>query len=735
MVKSLLVFLVATFLFFATDATAQNQTRTILVLDGSGSMWGQIDGKAKITIAQEVIGELLQSLPDNQELGLTVYGHRRKGDCSDIETIVEPALGQRAVIAKAVNSVKPKGKTPMTDAVIAAAKALRYTENKATVILVSDGIETCNPDPCAAARALEAAGVDFTAHVIGFNIDDPDAIAQMQCIAKETGGTFRTANNAAELSLALAVVAEPVATPEPAPAPVTLRANATDGRGGPQISEGLIWNLSSPDGPLIENEATGTLTSELKRGEYVISVLRIADEATAEARFGVGTVDKRIVLELPELQPPATLEGPAQAVAGSTIQIRWTGPNAKGDFIAVSNPDAKRDMINYTYTKEGPLLDLIMPPEAGNFEIRYVSSDRRKVLASLPIIVTTVAASISAPDGLAAGATVLIDWTGPDYQSDVVAVTEPGSDQLINYSYTRNGSPLELVLPPDPGTYDIVYRLGQRHQILARVPIEVTGIAYSVTAPASAVAGSTVQVAWTGPDYNGDLVAVAEIGTSGNQMLKYTYTREGSPLGLLLPLDPGQYEIRYVLSQDRVVQAVTEIEVTEVSATITAPATAPAGSTVQVDWTGPDYQGNMIAISKVGEPDRNIAKYTYTREGSPLDLEMPAIPGDYVLKYLAGSKRKALVKTNITVAEVSATLSAPDSASPGSLIEVSWTGPDYKQDFVAIGRPGKNYRTYTYTKEGSPLQIKVPDKPGTYEIRYIMRTDRRIIATLPLTVE
>jgi len=57
---------------FAPQSLAQEKPRAIMVLDASGSMWGQIDGKAKITIAQEVIGELLQSLPADQELGLTV---------------------------------------------------------------------------------------------------------------------------------------------------------------------------------------------------------------------------------------------------------------------------------------------------------------------------------------------------------------------------------------------------------------------------------------------------------------------------------------------------------------------------------------------------------------------------------------------------------------------------------------------------------------------------------------
>jgi Ca-activated chloride channel family protein len=137
----------------ATPICAEERPATMLVLDASGSMWGQIDGTAKITIAQGVIDGLLSETPDDQVLGIIAYGHRRKGDCSDIETLVLPASGTRSAISQAVNALKPKGKTPMSDAVQAAALAMRHSEEAATVILVADGIETCAPDPCAAARA------------------------------------------------------------------------------------------------------------------------------------------------------------------------------------------------------------------------------------------------------------------------------------------------------------------------------------------------------------------------------------------------------------------------------------------------------------------------------------------------------------------------------------------------------------------------------------------------------
>ena len=69
---------------------AEQPTRTILVLDASGSMWGQIEGRAKIEIAREVIAELVDDLPASTELGLVTYGHRRKG----VTARVRPSMFQ-----------------------------------------------------------------------------------------------------------------------------------------------------------------------------------------------------------------------------------------------------------------------------------------------------------------------------------------------------------------------------------------------------------------------------------------------------------------------------------------------------------------------------------------------------------------------------------------------------------------------------------------------------------------
>ncbi len=216
---------------------AQAEGRSIIVLDASGSMWGQIDGRPKLEIAREALDEVLKSIPADTELGLMAYGHREKGSCDDIELIVPPAAGTAKAISDAAARLQFKGKTPLTESVRRAAAELRSTEEKATVILITDGIETCAADPCALGLELEASGVDFTAHVVGFGLTEDEG-KQVACLATNTGGQYITAADLDSLTMALqSVVIEappapeptPEPTPAPEPAPVVLEVNFAPG--------------------------------------------------------------------------------------------------------------------------------------------------------------------------------------------------------------------------------------------------------------------------------------------------------------------------------------------------------------------------------------------------------------------------------------------------------------------------------------------------------------------------
>lgn len=199
-------------------ALAETSGNVIVVLDGSGSMWGQIEGKSKIAIARSSVDKVLSSLPDDRSVGLMAYGHRSKGSCSDIELVVPPAAGTKGVISSAVNALKPKGKTPLTTAVREAANRLAGEDKAATVVLVTDGIETCRADPCALGRELAESGTDFTAHVIGFGLSAREK-EQVACLAEATGGEYIAAGDEVQLTDALN---RTVVAAAPAPQPIKI---------------------------------------------------------------------------------------------------------------------------------------------------------------------------------------------------------------------------------------------------------------------------------------------------------------------------------------------------------------------------------------------------------------------------------------------------------------------------------------------------------------------------------
>ncbi|MDF1855522.1 VWA domain-containing protein [Pseudooceanicola sp.] len=277
-------------LILALPGLAEN--RSMIVLDGSGSMWGQIEGKSKIEIAHAVLGDVLGAVPAESELGLIVYGHRSKGDCADIEVAVPAAKGTGAAIGDFAKGISPKGKTPLTDAVRLAAETLKYTESKSTVILVTDGLETCDADPCALGRELERLGVNFTAHVVGFGLTDAEG-AQVACLAEETGGSYFQASDAGQLSAALTETVVAVADPAPAPAPepaaapepedlaVTLHISAALSEDGPDLSEvdeRARWQIyaagadGQPSGDRIKNSYGAGLDAKLPAGDYAVKV-------------------------------------------------------------------------------------------------------------------------------------------------------------------------------------------------------------------------------------------------------------------------------------------------------------------------------------------------------------------------------------------------------------------------------------------------------------------------------
>ncbi len=214
--RKYLLGLLVVFMTLTMGLSAEDKPRAVIIFDASGSMWGQINGIAKIEIAKDALKNVVQDWNPDVELGLTVYGHRSKGDCDDIETVIPVGKIDKNRVISTVMDIQPKGKTPISRSLRKVAEEIKYTEEKATIILISDGKETCDPDPCGTAKELEKEGIDFVTHVIGFNVDKKTD-EQLECIANATGGEYFSAKNAAALNEAIKVIAKKVEVDEVKP--------------------------------------------------------------------------------------------------------------------------------------------------------------------------------------------------------------------------------------------------------------------------------------------------------------------------------------------------------------------------------------------------------------------------------------------------------------------------------------------------------------------------------------
>jgi Ca-activated chloride channel family protein len=350
----------------------------ILVLDASGSMWGTIDGSTKVEIARAAVADLVRSWPAGDSLGLVAYGHRRKGDCADIETLLPASPVDANAFQAHVDALNAKGMTPLSAAVLHAADALRSSERKATVILVSDGEETCHLDPCETARQLEADGIDFTAHVIGFDVaSDSTAERQLKCLAENTGGTYVAANDAQALTRALDAVSD-ATQPEPLPA-AALRAPEsapagtmlTIGWDGPSTAQDSIRvvdaNGETRNWAYVGSDGSVELRLPPDAGDHVLAYIQ--NDAT-----------NRELTRRPLTITPSVfaIDAPATVAAGSEIQIRVEAPVGAQDSIVIAR-SGDEGYLSYAYVGDDKVVMLTAPDAPGAYELRYRFGDSQVV--------------------------------------------------------------------------------------------------------------------------------------------------------------------------------------------------------------------------------------------------------------------------------------------------------------------------------------------------------------------
>lgn len=311
--------------------------RVIIVFDASGSMYGQVAGGVKIDVAKKVVSDIVGTIDPAMELGLIAYGHRKKGDCEDIELLVPPQAGSANAILKAVAGLEPKGKTPLTAAVMQAAQYLKFQESKASVILVSDGVETCEKDPCMVATELESLGIDFTCHVIGFDLKAGES-SGLECLAKKTGGMYLAAQDANTLKASLETAMKQVAKPM-----TTLVVEARKSSGGPML-EGVSFQIFAEGASenALASGSGGRWSTELpKAGKYTLSAKLGGKSIELDITLKDGeTVTKEVVFAETGLKATAhAVENGPAFEKGVFWEVLSTNADAEG----------KREQLAFSY--------------------------------------------------------------------------------------------------------------------------------------------------------------------------------------------------------------------------------------------------------------------------------------------------------------------------------------------------------------------------------------------------
>ncbi len=370
------------FQFLAADALAQEAgelSPIVFIYDSSGSMWGQINGQAKVEIAREVMTETVAGLAESQRVGLVAYGHRNEGDCEDVQTLLVNA--EKDQVSPALTSIRPLGKTPLAWSATQVIEQLRKDQQKATIILLTDGVESCGGNLCEVVKAARASGVEFVMHIVGFGLKANET-EPLECAAQAGGGDYFDASSAEELAEGLyeataqtvdaAVNISVSATKNGKPLDVYIEAFAPGGKKAVKLArsyhKGALFYLPPGSYDLKISALEGTdLESQWLKG------VEVSDEALSEhvLNFDAGTVRFNVLNNgegwdsMVKLLADGEVVSQARTYRRATdMQVPPGGYSARVQVLAVEGASTTFEVPGIE-VKAGEVTEVVHPFESG----------------------------------------------------------------------------------------------------------------------------------------------------------------------------------------------------------------------------------------------------------------------------------------------------------------------------------------------------------------------------------
>jgi Ca-activated chloride channel family protein len=449
----------------AGTALAADPPQVMIVFDGSGSMWGPMEGarQPKYALVREQLQRSLAKLNPDALVGIASFGRRRGGDCNDAEVMLTPEPLNVEHVMSQISQLSPRGRGPLTLALREAAKALGATSSRRSIVLIHDDADNCQQVVCAAAAELQQALI--TVQVVGLALK-PNDLASMACLPKSTGGHLLNAASADEvgprldeaLRLAASTIPEPNVPGAGASAalaqtgPPGLYLKALLAPGTEPVNWPLHWRVQreGDDVALFDAMAVNPVV-KAPPGRYAVQ----ADGGAASARETFEVSDKSptpgvITLDAGTLAIKVLAQKSGAALAGAMVSVNG----------ASAAPDARHALPS------GPLVAAFRGTEAQTVlpAGRYVVHARYgNVQAERAVVVP--AGSRGRLDMTLDGALVRLALSGPESEEGpegtLFSVLEDDPDsrtgrrEVVRSAAARP----EFFLPP--GTYYVIARRGE----------------------------------------------------------------------------------------------------------------------------------------------------------------------------------------------------------------------------------------------------------------------------------
>ena len=318
---------------------------------------------------------------------------------------------------------------------------------------------------------------------------------------------------------------------------------------------------------------------------------------------------------------------------------------------------------------------------------------------------------------------------------------------------------------------------------MVTVPIDL-GIPVTLSITPTVAEGNPVTVSWSGPDDLGAIISVNRLDDSPREQIYFSpaqrardaYQKTAEKAGEAAPgLDTngdgkfdqddtaqtqvggpsveGDYEVRYVLDNPRLILARAPLEVTDGGYSVSAPAEVSAGSVFTVEWQGALTPGDFITLEKAG----TTAAYTpggnaKLKAGAPAELTAYAEPGDYEVRYVLangyttypGMQHAVQASVPVVIAGVEAAVSGPATAVGGSSVTIDVTpvpGDDWGDDYVSLIPAGAaKYNRDSWqvlskaASDGTRVELQAPNIDGDYEIAYFLAPGHKVLARQPISI-